>query len=317
MIDRRAAEREAQQPGILQLIADGMSYALAAPWLLLVPILIEVYFLLVPGVGSQPLTTALGRWVSRQESANADDVSKWLLERGNWNIGEIVGLLFSSVVDSLDHSDVYRPIETSMRMAGPWAVALLATGMVLVGAALFVVYEVALARNANLIRTPPASFIATSWNRFVKFIAFALCAAILLAFLTVIALVPVAILAVGGISSGAIASILALIGLAMLILLMFVPEAIIVDGLWPLSAMRASATVVVHSFWRALGFYIISLMIGPGLLSAWKAIAHQAVGLALAVTINAWLMTSLAIATLGFYRARSNGLPIAQSPNRG
>jgi len=317
MIDRRAAERDVPQPGILELIADGMSYALAAPWLLLIPLLVEVYFLFAPGVGSQTLTSALGQWVSNQENANAGDISSWLIERGDWNIGEIVGLLFTSVVDSLDRSDVYQPIETSMYTAGPWSVALLATGLALIGAALFVVYEVTLARNADLIRTREASFLATCWNRFVKFVAFALCAAVLLGFLTMIALIPVAILAAGGISTSAIASSLALIGLGMILLLMFVPEAIVIDGLWPFAAIRASATVVVHSFWRAIGFYVISLMIGPGLLTAWKAIANQAVGLALAVTVNAWLMTSLAIASLGFYRARSNGLPFAQSPNRG
>ena len=159
--------------------------------------------------------------------------------------------------------------------------------------------------------------MATSLNRFVKFLAFALVASLMLGFLTAIALIPVAILAVGGISTSAIASTLALIGLAMIILLMFVPEAIVIDGLWPFAAIRASATVVVQSFWQAICFYVISLLIGPGLLTAWKEIAHEAAGLALAVTVNAWLMTSIAIASLGFYRARSNGLPFAQSSNRG
>lgn len=317
MIDRRAAERDNASPGLLQLIADGMSYAIVAPWLLAIPILVELWFLLVPGVNSQSLTTSIGNWFGGQSNTNADDISRWLLDRGAWNIGEVVGLLFNSIVDSLNHDEVYRPIETTMRETGPWAVAFLAIGMVLIGAALFVVYEVALARSADLIRTPEASFIATSLNRFVKFVAFVLCAAILLAFLTAIALIPVAILAVGGISSSAIGGILALIGLAMIILLMFVPEAIVIDGLWPFAAIRASATVVVTSFWRALGFYVISLMIGPGLLSLWKAIAHQAAGLAIAVIVNAWLMTSLAIASLGFYRARSNGLQAARTTNRG
>ena len=104
-----------------------------------VPLLVEVYFLLVPGVGSQSLTSALGHWVSNQDNANAGDISNWLVERGNWNIGEIVGLLFTSVVDSLDRTDVYRPIESSMHSTGPWAVALLATGLVLIGVALFVI----------------------------------------------------------------------------------------------------------------------------------------------------------------------------------
>jgi hypothetical protein len=317
MIDRRVAEREEAPPGILQLIADGMSYALAAPWLLAIPILVEIYFLLAPGVGSRSLTTGLGNWFAEQDAANVEDISHWLLARGNWNIGELVGLLFSSIVDSLDGKDVYQPIEASMHSVGPWAVLAIATALVLAGLALFVTYEVILARSAELIRTPDSSFVSTVFNRFVKFVAFVICGAGILVFLTALVLVPVAILSTGGVSANAIGGTLALLGLAMVILLMFVPEAIVIDGLWPFAAIRASATVVFHSFWRAIGFYVVSLMIGPGLLTAWKNITDQAMGLAIAVILNAWLMTSLAIASLGFYRARSNGLPYARSTIRG
>jgi hypothetical protein len=49
-------------------------------------------------------------------------------------------------------------------------------------------------------------------------------------------------------------------------------------------------------------------MFSPGLLSIWEEIAGDPVGLGIAIVVNAALITSLAMASLSFYRSRTDGL---------
>ncbi len=62
------------------------------------------------------------------------------------------------------------------------------------------------------------------------------------------------------------------------------------------------------SFWPAIGLFVVSLMFSPGLLSIWEEIASDPVGLGIAIVANAALITSLALASLSFYRSRSQEL---------
>jgi hypothetical protein len=66
--------------------------------------------------------------------------------------------------------------------------------------------------------------------------------------------------------------------------------------------------VVFGSFWQAMGLFVVSIMFSPGLLSIWEEIAGDPVGLGIAIVVNAALITSLAMASLSFYRSRTDGL---------
>jgi hypothetical protein len=121
------------------------------------------------------------------------------------------------------------------------------------------------------------------------------------------------VLTTGGISTESLVVVLSLVGFVILVITMFVPEAIVIDGAGPISAVRASATVVFRFFWQSAAFIAVSLMISPGLLSIWERIAGDPAGLAIAIVLNAIMVTSLSLASLTFYRARFDGVaPLPQ-----
>ncbi len=98
---------------------------------------------------------------------------------------------------------------------------------------------------------------------------------------------------------------ISLIGLILLIATMFVPEAIVLDSAGPVQAIRSSLRVVSGNFVQTIGFFLVSILISPGLLSIWERITFHPAGLILAIVLNAGMVTSLAIASLGFYQVRS------------
>jgi len=317
MIDRKAATEAPEQPGILELIATGMSHILVVPWLLLVPILLEGWFLFAPGVNSTRLTHSLGSWFDGRNNANAADVARWFNERGGWDVSGLVGFPMASVIDALGSGDHYAPIDRTMFHPSATIVLICAVGFMLLGLFMLALFEVLLAHSMDLIRTQRRPLMLEILDRWLKFVSFVLFGTVAMLFLLGAVMIPIERLSAGGLSGDTIAVTLSLIGLAALVIAMFVPEAITTDGLWPIAALRASAEVVFHSFWRTLGFYVVSLLIGPGLLPLWKSMAHEAAGLILAILLNAWLVTSLAIATLGFYRSRSEQIRSLQTTIRG
>ena len=127
-------------------------------------------------------------------------------------------------------------------------------------------------------------------------------------------IVPGAVLSAGGMSTDTIVGLFAMVGFVVLVITMFVPESIVIDGSGPVAAIRASAHVVFRFFWQSAAFFAVSMLISPGLLSIWERIAGDPGGLGIAIVLNAVMVTSLSLASLAFYRARFDGVaPIQQS----
>jgi len=144
-------------------------------------------------------------------------------------------------------------------------------------------------------------------DRWIKVLGFIAVVIVAVASLSALMLIPGALVGEGGLSAETLVGVLSTVGLAVLVLTMFVPEAIVIDGAGPITAIRSSATVVMRYFWQSAAFFVVSLMISPGLISIWDRIAGDPVGLVIAVVINALMVTSLALASLAFYRARFDG----------
>jgi hypothetical protein len=54
-----------------------------------------------------------------------------------------------------------------------------------------------------------------------------------------------------------------------------------------------------------MAFFLLQVLLPVGLFSIWDSIAHRPDGLVVAIVLNAVMATSVAVASLGFYRARS------------
>ena len=87
--------------------------------------------------------------------------------------------------------------------------------------------------------------------------------------------------------------------------LYFVVAGIVMDnlGIWP--AIVRSVYLVRTNFWATLGFIVLSTLIGLGIALLLAQLAQSATWLhVVAIFVNAYIGTGLALAFLVFYRSR-------------
>jgi hypothetical protein len=91
----------------------------------------------------------------------------------------------------------------------------------------------------------------------------------------------------------------------------FSVQALVVDRIGPFASMRASYLVVKRYFWQSMGFIAFSLVVSTGFPFALRGLAENPAGLALAITVNAFVASGMLAAGMLFYRdrARRLGLP--------
>jgi hypothetical protein len=89
------------------------------------------------------------------------------------------------------------------------------------------------------------------------------------------------------------------------IFLGFANEAIVVSGVGPLRALHTSFNIVRRNFWGTLGFLAISWLISAGSGVLWLNLAQgSTIGLIVAITGSAYLGSGLLAARMAFYRDR-------------
>ena len=301
-------------PGILEHLSDGMSLVLEAPHLMLIPVLLDLYLFLGLRISSGALTGRVGDWFLGRSGDSSHDVGAWIRDRGDWDISRLTALLTPSVIDGLPQDKIYQPFTRLDWNPSSLITAAVGILLAILGIGILSGFLIVLANRASMIRTGPTSAVSTFCGRWFKLIGFGLVLVAGIAILAGAAIIPGHFLSGGAMSAETVVGIVSLVGLPILLLTMFVPEAIVIDGAGPIKAMRASSLVVTRYFWQSIAFFAVSLMISPGLLSIWERIAGDPVGLGIAVLINALMVTSLSLASLSFYRARFDGVAQFQHP---
>ena len=84
----------------------------------------------------------------------------------------------------------------------------------------------------------------------------------------------------------------------------FVPQAITMSHDKPLGALMASFSVVRLNFWPTLGLILLTNVISTGLALLWRGLLGSTAGTLVAILINAYVGTGLALAAFVFYRDR-------------
>lgn len=304
MVERTTRTETNRPPGILEHLSDGMSLVLAFPYLVAIPVLLDLYLLLGVRISARSLTDRVGDWFIGRNGQTSIDAGEWIRDLGSWDSSRLLAVLTPSVLDGMPQDRLYRPFERVSWSPSSLVVLVASFVMALIGSAVFSTYLTMLAHQAGMIRTRPQSHIRLLLDRWAKVLGFA--ALILLALVATLGalVLPGAISTSGGMSTNNLVGLVSLVGLVILVITMFVPEAIVIDGATPIAAIRASASVVFRYFWQSAAFFAVSLLISPGLLSIWERIAGDPAGLGIAVILNAIMVTSLSLASLAFYRAR-------------
>jgi hypothetical protein len=274
------------------------------PWIVLFPVLLDLFFLFGPRVSIAPLVSqvvtmpqfsqALGPDATAQTISLAEEANLLgLLSPGGMTLPTIVPLL-----------GVARGSLTMVDSAG--SVVILAFAAMLVGAFAGSVYRAILAQQAregelSAQRIPRESVVG--WYRVVVLAVLLLVAA----FLVILPLAFIAALAslVTAAATAMMTAIVVTLALGAQLYLFFAPDAIFVSRVGPIQAIRRSAAVVRAGVWSALTLAILITVIMVGMSQIWVMLANQVSwGLALGIVGNAYIASGLAAASMLFYRER-------------
>lgn len=305
-------------PGVIDTIGLGYASLALRPLIVLPPILLDLYLWLGLRVTARPLTLEVASWIRNEGDdggAIAEDIQRF--ERSN--VLEFLSLRLPTfrmptLVPNLTSSRLDQIGGTIDVGSLPWWLVILVAIMALLVGLVFgagwliavacVVAGIGSLRDAISPRVALTRALAmTGWL------------AVLIGMFLLVSS-PFIAGAIAGIMSGYDG-----IGLFFFVLLFpaawgylffyFSIQAIVVDRIGPLGALRASYKVVRSYFWQSMGFIALSLTITTGIPFALRVFTTNAVGLLLAIIGNAFIASGMIAAAMLFYRdrARRLGLP--------
>jgi hypothetical protein len=287
-----------ERPRIVDLIAEGLSLALMRPWLLLMPILLDVALWI--GVRIQPaaLMNSMISLIEDASISDADEVVTTLQDLSTSNMTQLGALFVPSMLVGTGNTDVYQLVDQRVWNPGSGVVVLLAIALIVLAALVSMVYTVPIA-NAVVGRklgvSGNAGLILRSWARMLLFIA--LCIGALM-----IVVVPTAIISAIFPPLLALFSSFLLIGaIAALLLLYFVFDAIVIADVGPIRATKLSVEIVRRNLRAVLGLVLATLLLTTGIPEIANSLLGSLPGLIVAVLLQALIATGAAAASMLFF----------------
>ncbi len=297
-------------PGIIETLQSGYDMLNARPYLIAVPLALDLALWLGPRLTSPALFAWLAHWPG--QTAEGADLAQALRDRGAsaevtawiaqlWN-----GYGVSNLVGTLGREHVATVIARPTAAIGPWYVAVFVLlALLVIGLWLKSLF---VAPIAQMVRQEPFALRTTlriSWEA-AKQTALLVLTAIGMLVLT---LIPVAIVAVAFVLAGI--NGFGLILLATLIPTMgalfygaFAMDAIFLERVGPMRAIYLSYRVVRRNAWPTVGFIALTILISRAVPLALTQVVKQPVGALLAMIAHAYVAAGLATASLLFYRER-------------
>ncbi len=278
------------------------------PWIITIPILLDLFFLFGPRVSVAPIISQLVTRPSFARALGADSTAQAITFAEEANLLGLLspaGVTLPTIVPALNQAlKIARGSFMFLDSAG--GAVLLALAALLGGLLLGCVYRVILAQQAregavSLLRLPGESVVA--WYRLIA-LAVILFVAMMLVIVPLAFLAAIASLATAA-ATAVMTAIVVTLALAAQLYLFFAPEAIFISRVGPIQAIRRSVAVVHASVWSALTLAILITVILVGMGQVWLAFASQASwGLALGIVGNAYIASGLVATSMLFYRER-------------
>ncbi len=304
------AETDDRAPGVIETLQSGYDMLNARPYLIAVPLALDLVLWLGPRLTSPALFAWLARWPA--QSASGADLAQTLRARGEsaeittgiaqlWN-----GYGVSSLVGTLGRGRVANVIERPTAAIGPWYVAVFVLlALLVIGLWLKSLF---VAPIAQMVRREPfvlGTTLRMSWEAATRTVLLFLTAFGMLA----LTLIPVVIVAATFVLAG-------LNGFGVIILATLVPvmgalfygafamDAIFLERVGPMRAIYLSYRVVRRNVWPTAGFIALTILISRGVPLALTRVVQQPIGALLAMIAHAYVAAGLATGSLLFYRER-------------
>jgi hypothetical protein len=298
-------------------LSAGFGVVNEQPWIVLIPILLDLFFLFGPRVSIAPILGPIVTAPQFSQAMGAEGTAAMLALAEEANLLGLLspgGATLPTIVPGL--ASRVGGARGAFIMLDSMGIAIaLGVGAMLAGALLGCVYRVLLAqqaRDGGLFLPSLVGDIVMSWVRIVAL-------TLLVGFGAFFVMIPMAVIAAlaGLVTSAATAIVTAILFtlvLAAQFFLFFAPDAVFISRVGPIQAIRRSVAVVQAGVWSALGLAVLLTVILIGVGQVWIALASQASwGLALGIVGNAYIASGLVAASMLFYRERMENL-LAQRP---
>ncbi|HEU4326680.1 MAG TPA: hypothetical protein VFS21_26305 [Roseiflexaceae bacterium] len=317
-----------QTPSVIDTLSEGYRSVNRRPLLLLVPVLLNLYLWFGVQVSFGPLINTMVDLFQDQQGAAGSSAQVEQLERlremADVNVLPLImrlnyipqlslaqvssGTSVEADVPGVQEMQVPLDPGRGVIVAGDLGGGLLA--LLLANLAALTLSAPYLTRLAEAVRDDkagPRQWLRRAWRAWLAMLGYV---GVVLGVIIVLGLPFVFLIAL----MGAVSSALALMGVAVLsivwfwagIYLGFAPEAIVVSGIGPLRALRASFQIVRQNFFGTLGLLLLSYIIGVGSGVVWLTLQTMfaTTGLLVGIVGSAYIGSGLLAARMAFYRER-------------
>ena len=302
---RPAGSEKAAQPGIIDTLGLAFASVNRRPYLIVLPVLVDLYLWLGVGVSAGPLTTTIVNWLSRQPGMDSAAVSAFGSAGQHYDLVSLLVVSIPSLLGELGQATVAGSGPRVWIAGLPWwTIAPLGATLAVLGVFVGMLY---LTTVGYLIAERPASLqlCRDALRNAVRMLGFAAVTVLTLLLLATPALLFGGILLTLGVNVLPLLAVLAWMAVVwVFFLLFFAQDAIVVSGAGPVRAMFLSYNVVRRNVWTTAGFIAVYLVISTGTPLALRVFTHTPWAVPAAMLGNAYVSTGLIAASMLFYRDR-------------
>jgi len=313
--------------GIIDTLTTGFDLVRRRPWLIALPVALDIGLWAAPKLSMVSLTRAVVSDLMTAATGVSPDALQGLREQGQMLLEmaestNVASLIVSSYLGmpSLavgEMTSFFGRARQVIELQGGLGLVALVGVLLLAGVFLAAGYLGLIAQVVRDGHVTWSSLLAQMPRYWLRLIGAGLIITLALMSFGLPAMLLVALF--GSISPSLASLFLGLVvflALWVFIYMLFVPEAILLGEDNVLKAIWHSALVMRSSFWPALGLLVLSNIIAEGLLYVWQMLAVTASGAVVAIVANAFIGTGLTAAFFVFYRERTRAPEPATEPQR-
>jgi len=299
----KSQTQEQARPRIVDIIAEGLSLVLVRPWLLAVPILLDLFYWVGVKIEPTALIESLIRIVNESDVENSADVVKSLEEMTSTDISQMIGFFSPTLLNQAPREDLYQFVDRAVwSPSSPWVVLLVILGLFLVSALVAMVYGVPIGDAILGRRRAPMQLvraIISAWGRFLLLIGLVIGTLIGVA---IPLLLVAAIAGVGGIDLIPLYTMLFLIALVVAVFIApFVLDAIALVGAGPIDAIRFGSTIFRANKLQSVGIVLALMLVIFGLPPLARPLLANLPGVIISIALYALIVTGFIAASMLFF----------------
>jgi hypothetical protein len=299
----KSQTQEQARPRIVDIIAEGLSLVLVRPWLLAVPILLDLFYWIGVKIEPSALIASLIRIVNESEVENSADVVSSLEDMTSTDISQMIGFFSPTMLNQSPREDIYQLVDRVVWSPSSAGVVLLVSlGLFLVSALVAMIYGVPIGDAILGRRREPMQLvraIISAWGRFLLLIGLVIGTLIGVA---IPLLVVAAIAGVGGIDLIPLYTMFFLIALIVAIFVApFVLDAIALIGAGPIDAIRFGSSIFRANKLQSAGMVLALVLVIFGLPPIARPLLANLPGVVISVALYALIVTGFIAASMLFF----------------